>query len=271
MMLKVQALSVRYQAFEAVRDISFDLQEGQWLMVAGPNGAGKSTLLKAIAGSLPFSGKVWLSGSDTAALSAGKMALRLAVLQQSHAVGYAFTVEELVRLGRYAHQSGFLRNDPQGKEKVDEALRRCGLDGIRRQNVLTLSGGELQRTFLAQVFAQDTPLLLLDEPASHLDLAFTQTLFSLISEWLKTPGRAVVSVVHDLQLARRYGTHALLMKGGNLAAGGTADTVFTDGNLTAVYGMDVPKWFNWLHAPWMNGQRPNDSIYSPQAEKDVSR
>lgn len=270
MMLKVKGLSVRYQAFEAVRDISLELLEGQWLMLVGPNGAGKSTLLKAISGSLPFSGKVWVSGTDTASLSPGKIALRLAVLQQSHAVGYAFTVEELVALGRYAHQRGFLRSDPDGRAKVDAALDLCGLTGIRNQNVLTLSGGELQRTFLAQVFAQDTPLLLLDEPASHLDLAFMQNLFGLIARWLKTPGRAVVSVVHDLLLARRYGTHALLMKNGRAEAQGTAGSVFTEENLKAVYGVDVAQWFNWLHEPWMNGQKTTDSVYSHRTEKDVS-
>lgn len=271
MMLKVQNLSVSYRDFEAVRDISFELREGQWLMLVGPNGAGKSTLLKAISGRLPHAGKVWVSGIDAAGLSPGKMAFRLAVLQQSHAVGYAFTVEELVSLGRYAHQSGFLRTDPEGRGKVDAALLLCGLNGIRKQNVLTLSGGELQRAFLAQVFAQDTPLLLLDEPASHLDLAFMQNLFDLIARWLKTPGRAVVSVVHDLLLARRYGTQALLMKSGRAIAQGAADSVFTEENMRATYGMDVAGWFNWLQEPWMNGQKPSESVYSHLTEKDVSK
>lgn len=267
-MLSVRKLSVSYLDFDAVRDVSFELEKGQWLMLAGPNGAGKSTMIKAISNSLKFDGQVQMAGQDVTRLSARQLARHMAVLQQSHAVGYAFTVEELVRFGRYAHQRRFSHHDPEGQRMVDEAIAVCGLADIRHQNVLTLSGGELQRAFLAQAFAQDAPLLLLDEPASHLDLAYQQTLFELIADWLKVDGRGVVSVVHDLQLARRYGSHALLLDQGRLVASGSMENVFTRDNLQQVYGMDVNAWLNWLHDPWQDGQIGDDSVYSSGIRKE---
>lgn len=254
MKLRAEQVSVRYKDLEAVKQVDFTLEDGQWLMLIGPNGAGKSTLIKALSKTIPYTGKISLMNRDIAKLSQKQIAREMAVLRQSHQIHYAFTVEELVRLGRYAHQNPWSRRDEGGNGKVEEALRLCGLDGMRGQNALTLSGGELQRAFLAQVFAQDAPLLLLDEPVNHLDLAYQQSIFDLVSFWLKTPGRAVISVVHDLLLARRYGTHALLMREGSVAAFGDAGTVFTKENLQSAYRMDVSGWFTSLFHPWDHGQ-----------------
>ena len=116
--------------------------------------------------------------------------------------------------------------------------------------MLTLSGGELQRTFLAQVFAQDPQILILDEPANHLDLVYQKHIFSLIEQWLKEPGRAVLSVVHDLSLAKRYGTHAVLISQGKCTAQGEINQVLTPENLRAVYDMDVYAWMNDMLQQW---------------------
>jgi iron complex transport system ATP-binding protein len=249
-MLKASRLCVSYQKNQVLKDITLSLEEGQWLMVVGPNGAGKSTLIKALSQTVAYTGEVSILGRDAARLPSHELALRLAVLQQKHTVAYAFRVEELVALGRYAHQNILSGGDASGRYKVDEAIERCGLGGIRQQNAMTLSGGELQRVFLAQVFAQDAPILLLDEPASHLDLAYQQATFSLISDWLKAPGRAVLSVVHDLQLAMRYGNGAMLLDQGECAALGDMREVLTGETLGRVYHMDVPGWLSWLHEPW---------------------
>ena len=124
--------------------------------------------------------------------------------------------------------------------------------------MLTLSGGELQRTFLAQVFAQNPQVLILDEPANHLDLIYQKHIFSLVKDWLKEPGRAVLSVVHDLSLARRYGTHALLLHGGKCIAQGRMREVLTPENLDKVYGMDVYKWMRELLGQWDGGERSGE-------------
>jgi iron complex transport system ATP-binding protein len=137
---------------------------------------------------------------------------------------------------------------------VEKALELTGLTDLRRASVLTLSGGELQRVFLAQVFSQDPRVLILDEPANHLDLKYQQHIFSLIRAWLREPGRAVLSVVHDLSLARRYGSRAVLMDQGKSVAQGTIDQVMTPENLRRVYGMDVYAWMNEMLSQWRRDQ-----------------
>ncbi len=156
-----------------------------------------------------------------------------------------------MQLGRYAHRKGFLSSKPEGEnQRVDGALALTGLTEYRHRSVLTLSGGELQRVFLAQVFAQDPKVLLLDEPANHLDLPYQQHIFSLLSDWLREPGRAVLSVVHDLSLAKKYGTHALLMHRGYSVAYGETGAVLTPSNLQSVYGMDVYGWMKDVLSQW---------------------
>ena len=133
---------------------------------------------------------------------------------------------------------------------IDEALERTGMADKRGQSVLTLSGGELQRAFLAQAFAQDPQVLLLDEPTNHLDLVYQKQIFSLIADWAKQPGRTVVSIMHDLSVARRYGTEAMLLNRGKLVAIGAPDEVLSPARLESVYEMDVYEWMRDLLSAW---------------------
>lgn len=250
-MLRAEHVTVRYGDHTVVSDVSLHLQEGQWLMLAGPNGAGKSTLIETIAQGVPYTGSILLEGKDIRAYKPAQLAQRIGVLSQKNAVGYAYSVEEVVGLGRYAYTSSFLSTrDDGGREQVERALALTGLTELRHASVLTLSGGELQRTFLAQVFAQNPQILILDEPANHLDLKYQQHIFSLIDGWLKTPGRAVLSVVHDLSLARKYGTHAVLMSEGCSVAQGSISGVLTPENLEVVYGMDVCGYMRDMLGQW---------------------
>lgn len=250
-MLTAERVSVRYGARTVVDGVSLSLREGQWLMLAGPNGAGKSTLIRAITQGVPYEGRIELLGRDVRAYRPAQLARQVGVLAQQHSVNYAYTVEEIVRLGRYAYAQGFLSGrDSEGEARVEEALRMTGMTALRSANVLTLSGGELQRAFLAQVFAQNPRLLILDEPANHLDLVYQKQIFSLIGQWLREPGRAVLSVVHDLSLALRYGTHAALLDGGRCVAQGTAREALAPEHLEKVYGMDVRGWMRELLGEW---------------------
>ena len=253
-MLTGENITVRYRDKTAVSGLDFELREGQWLMLVGPNGAGKSTLIRAAARSVPYTGRIAWRGQDIARLSGRELAQRIGVLAQSHALGYDFTVEEVVSLGRYAHRRGLLSaGDPDGAAAIDRALAFTGMTELRRASMRTLSGGEAQRAFLAQVFAQAPEALILDEPANHLDIQYQQHIFGLIRDWLRTPGRAVLSVVHDLTLARRYGTHALLMDRGRCVARGPIGDVLTPDCLNAVYGMDVYAWMREGWEPWAQG------------------
>lgn len=147
-------------------------------------------------------------------------------------------------MGRYAHGNGPAgRGDPQGKQRIDEALALTGMEPLRHHSLLTLSSGERQRAFLAQVLCQDPALLLLDEPASHLDLSYARQLYQLVDQWRIQTGRAVISVVHDLSVARRFGTHALLLKDGRTQGFGPCREVLTDEALSDAWQMDV---FGWM-------------------------
>ena len=250
-MLRVNNLTVRHGSLTVLNNVSFSLAAGQWLMVAGPNGAGQSTLVHAVSQGVAYSGEVRYFDRNVKYMRPSALAREIGVLSQSHQAGYAFTVEEVVNMGRYAHQKGRLSfTDEQGEEKVHAALEMTGMLPFKHQSVMTLSGGELQRTFLAQIFAQDPNLIILDEPTNHLDLKYQKQMFGLIEAWLKQPGRAVVSVVHDISLARAYGTHALLLNQGKLIAYGGNREVLSRENLQNVYAMDVQKWMRQMLAQW---------------------
>ena len=250
-MLRAENVSVRYGGRTALDGVSFSLEAGQWLMLVGPNGAGKSTLLRTLTQGVPCEGAIRLNGRDIRAYKPAELAKRVGVLAQHNHVGYAYTVEEIVSLGRYAHAKGFLSaRDEDGEALVNQALALTGMQELRHASALTLSGGELQRAFLAQAFAQNPQILLLDEPANHLDLVYQKQVFGILSQWLKSPGRALVSVVHDLSLARAYGTDVLLMDKGRAVAQGKAQEVLSPERLQAVYRMDVYAWMRKMLSQW---------------------
>ncbi len=250
-MLDVQDLSVRYGRTEAVAGVSFHVRPGDWLMIVGPNGAGKSSVVRAVAQAAAYTGRITWNGEDLRAVRPHVLARRLGVLSQNHAVGYSFTVEQVVRLGRYAWSPGlFSPQAADGEARVARALADTGLTELRGKSVLALSGGELQRVFLAQVFAQDPALLILDEPTNHLDMVYQKQIFALLEQWLQQPGRAVISVMHDLSMALAHGTGALLLDRGRPAGFGPVREVLSAENLQRVYGMDVSGWMRAQLALW---------------------
>ncbi len=154
-LLEVQNLSVRFGSAVIVDGVSFSVKPGDWLMLIGPNGAGKSTIVNAVSRGVPYTGTVLFEGKDVQKMPAHLLARGMGVLAQQHTVGYAFSVEEVVRLGRYAYAPGiFSRRSSEDERSVAEAMDLTGVAHLARQSVLTLSGGELQRVFLAQLFAQ---------------------------------------------------------------------------------------------------------------------
>lgn len=250
-MLMAENIGVRYGEVNVLQNAGFILEAGQWLMVVGPNGAGKTTMVKAVAQGVPHTGRVLLQGENFAHMKPRQRAQKLGVLMQRNYVEFGFSVEEVVRLGRYAYGGGlFGPADTEGEQKVEEALRLTGLCELRGQSVLSLSGGELQRVFLAQLFAQDPAILVLDEPVNHLDIIYQKQMFDQIARWVQQPGRAVLSVVHDISLAKAYGSHALLLSAGQVVANGPINSVLTGEILGQAYNMDVVAWMKSMLAQW---------------------
>ena len=252
-LLEVSGITVCYGNVDVICDVSFHVKKGSWLMVVGPNGAGKSTIIKAVSKGVPYTGEILFNGRNIDRIMQKEYARKVGVLSQSHTVGYGFTVEEAVRMGRYAHRkSTFSDAGKDDEEKVDYAIHTTGLECSKHKSVLELSGGELQRTFLAQVLAQDPELILLDEPVNHLDLVYQKLIMELMQDWTRKKDRTIVSVVHDLSLAKAYGTDALLMNEGRSVAFGEIDTILTENNLNLVYDMDVSAWNRSLLAQWQS-------------------
>ena len=247
--LRVENLGVSFGQTPIFQDVSFELNEGDWLMMIGPNGCGKSTLVRAISGAVPYAGRILYLDEDIRRLRPGELARNIGILAQNHYVGYAFTVREVVRLGRYAYRRN-RGSDPEGESQIRRALELTGMNALADKSVLHLSGGELQRVFLAQLFAQAPRVLILDEPTNHLDLIYQKQVFELVSEWRKEPGRAVISVVHDLSLARAYGTQALLLYEKRALAQGSMERVFDPAYLNTAYGMDVAAWMRTMLSQW---------------------
>lgn len=250
-MLEIKNMTVRYGSLVILDDIGFTLKEKQWLMVVGPNGAGKSTLINAISQGVPYTGSVKYSGKDLSHFKPTVRAKILGVLMQNHHVSYSFTVKEIVKLGRYSYNPGIFSScTDEDEAMVNDAMEMCGLSELKERSVLSLSGGEIQRTFLAQLFAQDPGIMILDEPTNNLDLVYQKQVFKLIRNWIERTGRSVVSVIHDLSLAKAYGTDALLMNKGKLFASGKTDEVLTEQNLNHVYEMDVYLWMKDMFSRW---------------------
>lgn len=251
MILKVENLSVSYSNVEILKNINFEVEKNDWLMIIGPNGAGKTTIVNAIAQSAPYTGKITINNRDLKTMKSKERAKEIGVLMQNHYVSYNFKVKDVVGLGAYSRSGGVFSTRTKSEEEVlKEALNLTGMEGFENRSVLTLSGGELQRTFLSQLLVQNAKLMILDEPTNHLDLVYQESIFDLIKDWKEGENRGVISVVHDLRLAKMYGNKALLLKDGEIFSFGNIDEVMTRENLREVYKMDVYDWMNRLSTSW---------------------
>lgn len=239
-MLRAENLAVQRGSCTVLADIDLQLQPGQVLGVLGPNGAGKSTLLGALCGELePAVGDVWLQQRRLADWPGPERARRLAVLPQSSTLTFAFSVEEVVAMGRLPHASGRLRD----QQIVQQALDAADALHLAGRSYLALSGGERQRVHLARVLAQLWPagagqVLLLDEPTSMLDPLHQHITLQAVREFANQ-GAAVLVILHDLNLAARYCDQLLLLAGGRPQAQGSPDEVLRAEVLQAVFGLQV--------------------------------
>ncbi|NMD38979.1 MAG: ABC transporter ATP-binding protein, partial [Christensenellaceae bacterium] len=214
-LLNIKNLSLKINSAQILSDINFKLNIGEWLMIVGPNGAGKSSLINSIMGVYKYDGKVLLNKKNIRDYKTKALAKHIAVLPQINNSDFDFTVYEIVSLGRYAYSSSpFDITTVEDEEVIDEALNYTGIIELKNRRISSLSGGEIQRVFLAQVFAQKTNILILDEPTNHLDLANMINTYNILKKWLLDKPRAIISVVHDISIAKLYGSHALLLDKG---------------------------------------------------------
>lgn len=219
---------------ELVCDVNLALEPGVRVAVVGPNGAGKSTLLSLLAGDLhPSKGSVAYDGMDVPTLPIRQLARSRAILGQRQAEDIAFNVRQIVEMGRYVYRNDASVRPGEDERAVTSALEALDLGPLENRLVSSLSGGERQRTALARTIAQETPLILLDEPTTALDIGHQEMVLRVIRSMGRT-GRTVVAVLHDLNMATAFDQVILLDRGG-IAAYGTPEEVLNSRGLTKVY------------------------------------
>ncbi|QIS14079.1 ABC transporter ATP-binding protein [Nocardia arthritidis] len=237
--LRTDGLTLAYDGREVVRELNAALPDGGFTAIIGPNGCGKSTLLRGLARLLmPRRGAAYLDGQPIHRLPTRTVARRIGLLPQSPIAPEAITVEDLVWRGRYPHRRLLRAADTADRAAVEAALTSTGLLELRGRPVDELSGGQRQRAWIALALAQQTPLLLLDEPTTYLDLRHQLDVLDLLAHLHRDAGRTVVAVLHDLDQACRYATHLVVLADGRLVAAGEPARIMTAELVEQVF--DVP-------------------------------
>ncbi|WP_166242118.1 ABC transporter ATP-binding protein [Paenibacillus turpanensis] len=234
---RIDGVSKRYGGAAVLQHISFEVKQGELLGIIGPNGSGKSTLLKVLSGvDQPDAGGVEVGGRPVAAYSRKELARYMSVLQQEPLPLSAFTVNEVVEMGRYPFQNWLGEDTPSGAHVVEQLLERLGLVVHADKRLSQLSGGERQRVALAKSLAQEPKLLLLDEPTTFLDIGYQVQMMDFVSEWQHERGLTVVAVLHELNIAAQYCDRLIMMNRGEIAAAGKPDEVLGEERIEEVYG-----------------------------------
>lgn len=240
-MLTVQDVSVSYGKTEVVKNISFQVENNQNLCIIGPNGCGKTTLLRGICNILPFEGQVEIDGRSIRDMKQNELAKKIAMMSQTSGVYFSYSVFDTVMMGRYLHIKDGVFKIPSEEDKqvVLKCLEMVDLMKVKDKEITKLSGGQLQRVFLARTLAQEPQIILLDEPTNHLDLKYQIELIEYLREWSREGSHSVVGVLHDINLAMRLSDNLLVIKEGQTAAYGDANEVLTGDLLKRTYRIDI--------------------------------
>lgn len=237
--LAAHDLDLAYDHREVITDLDVEIAPGKFTVIVGPNACGKSTLLRALARlMIPAKGSVLLDGGNIAKLKTKQIAKRLGLLPQTSIAPDGITVGELVARGRHPHQSFLKQWTDQDETAVLSALRATNTEELSARQVDELSGGQRQRVWVAMVLAQETPLMLLDEPTTFLDLAFQIELLDLFAQLNHEHGHTLVAVLHDLNQACRYADEIIAMKNGGIVAQGAPAEIITTELVQQVFGID---------------------------------
>lgn len=250
-MLRIEHLNSGYDGIQILHDVSFHVREGEFLCILGPNGCGKTTLLRTLAGILPGTGTMELANEDLRTLSARQRAKKLSLMSQLTPAAFSYTVRETVMLGRYAHRQGgiFAGETEEDRRIAETCLTLTDTLELQDRPIDRLSGGQLQRVFLARTFAQDPQVILLDEPTNHLDIRYQVELVERLRNWAAGGGRCVVGVLHDISLALAYADTVLLLNQGVVQACERTDRLDLS-LLDNLYDMDVSGHMRKIMKPW---------------------
>ena len=236
--LRAEHLTLGYADIDIVTDLDVQIPDGRITVIVGANACGKSTLLRGLARLLrPRGGRVVLDGTSVQDMRSIDVAKVLGLLPQTPVAPDGITVGDLVGRGRYPHQGWFRRWSAEDDRAVAAALAATGTTELEDRNIAELSGGQRQRVWIAMALAQDTDLLLLDEPTTYLDINHQVELLDLLTDLNRASGTTIVIVLHDLNLACRYADHIIAMKKGQIVAEGAPNDVIDAAVVTEVFGL----------------------------------
>ncbi|MET0590655.1 MAG: ABC transporter ATP-binding protein [Naasia sp.] len=238
--LSAESITLGYDGLTVVEGLSLAVPPGRITAIVGANACGKSTLLRALARLLaPAAGTVLLDGDDIRSRPTAEVARVLGLLPQSPVAPESILVADLVARGRYPHQSWLRRRASEDDAIVDAAMRTAGVDDLAARSVDTLSGGQRQRVWIAMALAQQTGLMLLDEPTTYLDISHQIDVLDLLVDLNSERGTTVVMVLHELSLACRYADHLVAMSGGRIVAEGAPSDIVTADLVREVFGVEA--------------------------------
>jgi cobalamin transport system ATP-binding protein len=235
----MREVTVELGGSEIIGGLSLSVEEGSWLGIIGPNGAGKTTALRCIADAVPFAGSVTIAGRPVSELSSREVALTVAMVPQHPVLPEGMHVVDYVLLGRTPHRGPLTSESAHDLRAVTGVLEALDLERFTTREVASLSGGELQRVVIARALAQETPVLLLDEPTTALDIGRQHEVLELIDELRRDHGLTVLSAMHDLTVAGQFADRLVMVAGGRVVAEGRAAEVLTVDRIRRHYGAPV--------------------------------
>lgn len=250
-MLEVKNLYCGYDNIDIIKNVSFKVERGKNLCIVGPNGCGKSTLLKSIANIIDYKGSITIDNKEVATFNRRELATKVALMSQITQIYFPYTIYETVALGRYAYSKGIFNSlSSKDKDIILDSLDKVGLLDIKDKLISELSGGQLQRVFLARTFAQNPEVILLDEPTNHLDLKYQIEMLQHLSHWAKDNNKIVVGVLHDLNLVHYFSDDVCLLNKGEIIAYGKSSEVFESDKLKSIYGIDIKEFMIEVLQMW---------------------
>lgn len=238
-MIKANGIKFTYEKNKSfIENLDVNIEEGKVTTILGPNGSGKSTLLSILCGLNKIShGEVWINNKNIKKLSYKALAKEIATVHQQNSVPEDITVEELVSYGRTPHKTYYRGNDDEDIKIVQWAIEKTGLKSLRNKAVMSMSGGERQRVFIAMALAQKSKVLFLDEPTTYLDIYHQIEILELVEELNREEELTVVMVLHDINQALKYSHNIIIMKNGKIINEGNAKKVITMDMLNKVYNI----------------------------------
>lgn len=239
-MLEIKELCSGYNKIDIIKDINIKVNKGENLFIIGPNGCGKSTFLKSIANIIDYNGRIEIDGEDISSLKRKDLAKKVGLMSQVSEIYFPYTVYDTVSLGRYPYmESKFGNLSKMDRKIILDSIEKVGLTDCKDKMITELSGGQLQRVFLAKLFAQDPDIILLDEPTNHLDFKYQVELLEYVRYWSKANNKIVIGVLHDLNLVHYFADSVILLDNGRVVASGNPKYVLNDDIIKDVYNIDI--------------------------------